>query len=111
MWLWLKKLNCEKIVNPKLIEMYAINAARTKQCHEMLSSLGLVVKNASGNPIASPFADMALSFEKGMNNALLTINQIVKENGHLTRLNYDETALKMESILFGSNKTNGIHYK
>ena len=46
-----------------------------------------------------------------MNNALLTINQIVKENGHLTRLNYDETALKMESILFGSNKTNGIHYK
>lgn len=111
MWLWLKKVNCEKIVNPKLIEMYAINAARTKQCHEMLSSLGLVVKNASGNPIASPFADMALSFEKGMNNALLTINQIVKENGHLTRLNYDETALKMESILFGSNKTNGIHYK
>lgn len=111
MWLWLKKVNCEKIVNPKLIEMYAINAARTKQCHEMLSSLGLVVKNASGNPIASPFADMALSFEKGMNNALLTINQIVKENGHLTRLNYDEIALKMESILFGSNKTNGIHYK
>ena len=111
MWLWLKKVNCEKIVNPKLIEMYAINAARTKQCHEMLSSLGLVVKNASGNPIASPFADMALSFERGMNNALLTINQIVKENGHLTRLNYDETALKMESILFGSNKTNGIHYK
>ncbi|MBP3200680.1 MAG: hypothetical protein J6M39_03435 [Lachnospiraceae bacterium] len=111
MWLWLKKVNCEKIVNPKLIEMYAINAARTKQCHEMLSSLGLVVKNASGNPIASPFADMALNFEKGMNNALLTINQIVKENGHLTRLNYDETALKMESILFGSNKTNGIHYK
>ena len=111
MWLWLKKVNCEKIVNPKLIEMYAINAARTKQCHEMLSSLGLVVKNVSGNPIASPFADMALSFEKGMNNALLTINQIVKENGHLTRLNYDDTALKMESILFGSNKTNGIHYK
>jgi hypothetical protein len=111
MWLWLKKVNCEKIVNPKLIEMYAINAARTKQCHEMLSSLGLVVKNASGNPIASPFADMALNFEKGMNNALLTINQIVKENGHLTRLNHDETALKMESILFGSNKTNGIHYK
>ena len=111
MWLWLKKVNCEKIVNPKLIAMYAINAARTKQCHEMLSSLGLVVKNASGNPIASPFADMALNFEKGMNNALLTINQIVKENGHLTRLNYDETALKMESILFGSNKTNGIHYK
>ena len=46
-----------------------------------------------------------------MYNALLTINQIVRENERLTRLNFDDTALKMESILFGSNKTNGIHYK
>lgn len=111
MWLWLKKVNCEKIVNPKLLEMYAINAARTKQCHEMLSSLGLVVKNASGNPIASPFADMALSFEKGMNNALLTINQIVKENANLARLNYDETALKMERILSRSDNIPGLNHK
>lgn len=99
MWKWLKLLKCEKLINPKLIEIYSINAARTKQCHEKLSDLGLVIKNAQGNPIASPFALMAISFEKAMNNQLMIINQIVKDNRDTSYLNYSERDSEMERIL------------
>lgn len=99
MWRWLKKLKCDKLVNPKLIELYSINAARSKQCHEKISDLGLVIKNAQGNPIASPFALMAISFEKAMNNQLMIINQIVKDNRDASYLNYSEKESEMERIL------------
>lgn len=50
--LWLTKLGCEKLVNPTLIEQYAMSVARWVQCEEAITRLGFLGKHSTtGNPI------------------------------------------------------------
>ena len=37
-WLWLKRRQCENLVNPRLIESYSQNFARYIQCEDAISS-------------------------------------------------------------------------
>ncbi|MBQ6943070.1 MAG: P27 family phage terminase small subunit [Ruminococcus sp.] len=78
---WLTKLGCEKLVNPTLIEQYAMSVARWVQCEEAISRLGFLGKHSTtGQPCQSPFVHMSQSYMKQSNLLWATIQQIVKEN-------------------------------
>ena len=80
-WLWLKERNCEKLVNPRLIEAYAQAFARYIQCEEAISTYGLLGKHpTTGGVIASPFVQMSQQFQKNANLIWYEIYGIVKEN-------------------------------
>ena len=78
---WLKKLGCEKMVNPQLVEQYAMSVARWVQCEEAITRLGLVAKaNSTGNAMTSPFVTMGQSYMKQSNLLWNEIFRVVKEN-------------------------------
>lgn len=78
---WLKRLNCDKYVNPQLIEQYSMSVARWLQCEEAITKFGFLGKHpTSGAPIQSPYVAMSQSFMKQANVSWLQIFQIVKEN-------------------------------
>ena len=80
-WLWLKERGCERLVNPRLLESYAQAFARFIQCEEAVSQYGLLGKHpTTGGAIASPFVQMALSFQKQSNLLWYEIFDIVKQN-------------------------------
>lgn len=80
-WQWLKVRGCERLVNPRLIESYAQAFARYIQCEEAVSQYGLLGKHpTTGGAIASPFVQMALSFQKQSNLLWYEIFDIVKQN-------------------------------
>lgn len=80
-WTWLMKYGCEKIVNPQLIEQYAMSAARWVQCEEAISKFGMLAKHpTTGAAIASPFVSMSQNYMKQVNQCWCQIYQIVKEN-------------------------------
>lgn len=80
-WLWLKDRGCERLVNPRLLESYSQAFARFIQCEEAVSQYGLLGKHpTTGGAIASPFVQMALSFQKQSNLLWYEIFDIVKQN-------------------------------
>lgn len=80
-WLWLKERNCERLVNPRLIESYAQAFARYIQCEDALSSYGLLGKHpTTGGVISSPFVQMSVQFQKQANLLWYEIYDIVKQN-------------------------------
>ena len=80
-WAWLKKLGCERMVNPQLIEHYAMSVARWLQCEQAITEYGFLGKHpTTGTPIQSPYVSMSQSFMKQTNVAWMQIFQIVKEN-------------------------------
>ena len=80
-WLWLKERNCEKLVNPRLIEAYAQAFARYIQCEEATSTYGLLGKHpTTGGVITSPFVQMSQQHQKSANLIWYEIYDIVKQN-------------------------------
>lgn len=80
-WLWLKERNCEKLVNPRLIEAYAQAFARYIQCEEATSTYGLLGKHpTTGGMITSPFVQMSQQYQKSANLIWYEIYDIVKQN-------------------------------
>lgn len=80
-WLWLKERNCEKLVNPRLIEAYAQAFARYIQCEEDTSTYGLLGKHpTTGGVITSPFVQMSQQYQKSANLIWYEIYDIVKQN-------------------------------
>lgn len=80
-WKWLKERNCEKLVNPRLIETYAQNFARYVQCEDATSTYGLLGKHpTTGGVITSPFVQMSQQYQKSANLIWYEIYDIVKEN-------------------------------
>lgn len=80
-WLWLRERNCERLVNPRLIENYSQSFARYIQCEDALSSYGLLGKHpTTGGVIASPFVQMSVQFQKQANLLWYEIYDIVKQN-------------------------------
>lgn len=80
-WKWLKERNCEKLVNPRLLESYSQAFARYIQCEEAISQFGLLGKHpTTGGVISSPFVQMSSQFQKSANLLWYEIYDIVKEN-------------------------------
>ena len=81
------------------IESYAQAFARFIQCEEAVSQYGLLGKHpTTGGAIASPFVQMALSFQKQSNLLWYEIFDIVKQN---CTTNFSGSAQEdpMESLL------------
>lgn len=97
-WLWLKKRNCENLVNKRLIEAYAQAFARYIQCEEAVSNYGLLGKHpTTGGVIASPFVQMSQQFQKSANLIWYEIYEIVKQN--CTEVFSDNLNDTMEQLL------------
>lgn len=80
-WLWLKERNCEKLVNPRLIEAYAQAFARYIQCEEATSTYGLLGKHpTTDGVITSLFVQMSQQYQKSANLIWYEIYDIVKQN-------------------------------
>lgn len=80
-WLWLKERGCERLVNPRLIEVYAQAFARYIQCEEATSTYGLLGKHpTTGGVISSPFVQMSQQYQKSANLIWYEIYDIVKQN-------------------------------
>ena len=78
---WLKERGYDRLVNPRLVESYSEAFARYIQCSEAMSKFGLLGKHPTTNaPIASPFVQMALSFQKQANLLWYEIFDVVKQN-------------------------------
>ena len=78
---WLKDRGCDRLVNPRLVESYSEAFARYIQCSEAVSNYGLLGKHPTTHaPIASPFVQMMLSFQKQANLLWYEIFDIVKQN-------------------------------
>ena len=64
-WLWLKERNCERLVNPRLIETYSQAMARYIQCEDATSTYGLLGKHpTTGGVMTSPFVQMSNNIRK-----------------------------------------------
>ncbi len=80
-WNWLNEKGCAALVNPTLLEQYAMSVSRWIQCEEVLSEYGFLSKHpTTGAAIASPYVAMSQQYMKQVNQTWYQIYQIVKEN-------------------------------
>lgn len=78
---WLKERGCIKLINPQLIERYAMVTARWIQCENLASEKGMLAKHpTTGAPMKSPFIAIADQYITQSNRLWDDIYQIVKEN-------------------------------
>ena len=80
-WEWLKTRGVAEIINPQLVDQYAMSVSRWIQCEEAISEFGFLAKHpTTGNAIASPYVSMSQSYMKQVNTCWFQIFQFVKEN-------------------------------
>lgn len=79
-WNWLKSRGCEKLVNPQLIEQYAMSVARWISVEVFISETGYLARHpTTGNAIASPYVSMSRDYMKQVNQIWYQIYQVVRE--------------------------------
>lgn len=80
-WDWLKARGCAHLVQPNLIEQYAMTVARWIQAENAVHTFGFLAKHPTTQmPIASPYVKLSQDFLKQSTNLWLQIYQVVKEN-------------------------------
>ena len=80
-WEWLKDRGCEQLIQPCLIEQYAVSIARWIQAENAVHTFGFLAKHPTTQmPIASPYIKISQDFLKQSTNLWLQIYQVVKEN-------------------------------
>jgi len=80
-WAWLRKYNCEQLINQESLEQYSMAVARWIQCEEVISQFGFLAKHpTTGAAIASPYVSMEREYSKHANLLWCQIHAIVKEN-------------------------------
>lgn len=78
---WLKKRKCEHLIQPQLIEQYALSYARYAQAETAIHQFGMLAKNQnSGNAVPSPFIEISQAYLKQSQNIWLSIYSIVKDS-------------------------------
>lgn len=98
-WKYLKDRGCENEVDRQLVELYAHNVARWKQCEEKISEEGLKGSHpTTGADTVSPYVNMQNTYMKQVLQLWNCIYDIVREHGGGIT---DEVDM-MESILSGS---------
>lgn len=80
-WRWLDERGCAHLVQPFLLQRYAMSAARWIQCEKAVSEFGFLAKHpTTGNAIASPYVAMSRDFMNQTSRLWAEIYQIVREN-------------------------------
>ena len=78
---WLQKTGCLKLIIPAHIEEYAMCKARWLECEAMNAKHGLLAKHpTTGQPMQSPYVQMAITYLKQADTAWGKIYEVVKEN-------------------------------
>ena len=104
-WDFLVGCGCERKVNPQILELYAMNLARWRQCEEFISKNGLIGSHpTTGGDIPSPYVTMSREYSKQANAAWYQISAIIRDNSEV----YVDTAKAqndmMEDLLSGNRK-------
>ncbi|KJR48419.1 hypothetical protein UF75_1217 [Desulfosporosinus sp. I2] len=80
-WEWVKERKCAHLLNPLLLEQYAMTVSRWIQCEESITEFGFLAKHpTTGNAMPSPFVAMSQSFMKQANSIWYQIYQVVQDN-------------------------------
>lgn len=80
-WEWLTERKCSHLLNPQLLEQYAMTVSRWIQCEESITEFGFLAKHpTTGNAMPSPFVAMSQSFMKQANSIWYQIYQVVQDN-------------------------------
>ena len=80
-WSWLRERGCERLVNPQLIQQYAMSVARWIAVEVFISETGYLARHpTTGNAIASPYVSMSQAYMKQVNQLWYQIYQVVREN-------------------------------
>ena len=80
-WNWLKSYGCAHLVNPQLIQQYAMSVARWISVELFISETGYLARHpTTGNAIASPYVSMSRDYMKQVNQCWYQIYQIVRDN-------------------------------
>lgn len=80
-WQWLKKNNCENLVDNQLIEQYVMSVARWRQCEDYISKLGLIGEHpTTGGEMISVYVKMSQDYQKQINQLRYQIYSVVREN-------------------------------
>ena len=80
-WKWLEDRGCAHLIQPNLIEQYAMTVARWIQAENAVHTFGFLAKHPTTQmPIASPYVKLSQDFLKQSTNLWLQIYQVVKEN-------------------------------
>lgn len=78
---WLQQRNCLSLIQPQLLEGYAMTTARWIQCEQCISEYGLLAKHpTTGSAAPSPYVSMSQNYLKQVNNIWYQIYQVVREN-------------------------------
>ena len=78
---WLLQRGCERLVNPQLLEQYAMSVSKWVQCETCVSQFGFLAKHpTTGQAITSPYVTMSQNYLKQVNQCWFQIYQIVREN-------------------------------
>lgn len=98
-WQWLKKNNCENLVDNQLIEQYVMSVARWRQCEEYISKLGLIGEHpTTGGEMISVYVKMSQDYQKQINQLRYQIYSVVKENSSVD-CSIRSDGDKMETLL------------
>ena len=76
---WLKSHNCEHLVQPHLIEQYALSYARYSQAETALHQFGMLAKGTNGNPVPSPYIEISQTYLKQSQYIWLAIYSVIKD--------------------------------
>jgi len=76
---WLEKIGCLKGIMPSHLEEYAHCKARWHECETQNTKVGLVIRDANGNPSQSPYVALANNYLKQSNEAWSKIYVVVRE--------------------------------
>ena len=100
---WLKERKCAHLVQPQIVEQYALSFARYSQAETAIHQYGLLAKSPSnGNAVPSPFIEISQNYLKQTQNIWLTIFAAVKDKCDIfTNPENDDI---MELILTGRYK-------
>jgi len=106
-WKWLQERGCDHLVNPQIVEQYAMCVARWIQAENAVHTFGFLAKHPTTEmPIASPYIRISQDFLKQSTNLWLQIYQVVKDNcteGY-TREETDPMAMLLNHQPTGGNK-------
>lgn len=78
---WIKKTGCLEIIPTDYIEEYALCKTRWLECERMNARVGLLAKHpTTGQPMQSPYVQMATTYLRQSDAAWSKIYEVVKTN-------------------------------
>jgi len=99
-WNWLNKYGCAELVNPQLLEQYAMCTARWQQVEGLLSQYGFVSKREHVNSyMVAPFFNVSQGYLNQARQLWFQIYQIVVQNNSTKFSGTPED--EMEKLLSG----------